>query len=315
MRRIPKKHTVPPVSLVAIALAAVFTLMGCGTASTTPTDQETNETLAGTGSVAASEGAEQCSRRYDMPIVWPAGIERIDDHLDDWPIEESTFVVMSSYWALTATPMMVIAADARPCVGPNDQWMLVAEPPGIAHEDPRWPVADDFEPVPVDTMIWDRVTAQPWRLVAQGPVGEPGEAPYHSGVAKFTNQTVVTSAACDTRTYLVRWVGETLVPGKWPASFSTEICVPPPGVERLPSERASEWYLPIGGTLAFDGDTLVITYDGIEYRYTAITDEEFAADFNRDSFTTVEDPLNPIDAHLGDSFDIYDNFYEPSRGD
>jgi hypothetical protein len=286
----------------ALLLLPALIVAGC---SPTESHDPTDATSAAAGALASDE-ASPCSRRGGMPVVWASYLTRVGDRIvpdvgrAGWPIDDSTFVVMSSYWALTRNDLFQIDAAASNCVDPHDRWVVVAEAPGTASGNSRWPYPDDPEPSPVDATLWDRVTANPWRLDAIGPPGEPGEQPYYAGVAQFSDQTVVTSAACDTRINFVRFIGDALVPIEWPESSMTMICVPPPGIDPLPEERSAEWYLSIGGILQFDGNALVITYNGVEYRYVAISDDEFAAEFNRSSFTTVKDPLRPLGAHLLD---------------
>jgi hypothetical protein len=68
-------------------------------------------------------------------------------------------------------------------------------------------------------------------------------------------------------------------------------------------------------TSALDGDDLVITNDGVEYRWIAISDEEFAADFERNSFYPVKDPLHPLDEWVLDSFATFDTPRDPTPHD
>lgn len=291
----------------SIVVIAVVFAGGCGGLTL---DADGNDSPS---DLARQSQAEECLRRDGLPIVWAEYDKRVGPRLmgdratvdtDGWLIAESIFFVMSSYWAQEPNWLFVIDAAARHCVGPGDAWMLVADPPDIDWAG-AWTSPHETKPVVPDSVLWRAVTAHPWRWDSIVAPDGSVTAPTYSGVVRFSDQIAVTSSACDTRIYLVGFVGGVLVPQQW--GDSTMVCVPPPGIEPLPGIVGSYWHLPLEGQLTLDGDVLVITDQRAAYRYVAITDEEFNADFDRESFFQIDDPLNVLTDFELDSFEPLDS--------
>lgn len=132
--------------------------------------------------------------------------------------------------------------------------------------------------------------------------GGPFEEPSFQGAVLFGDEIATTSAACDTRANVVRFVGDVLWPQEWPVGTQTEVCVPPPGHEPRPDAPGTFWSLPIIGVPRLEGDALVFTREDVEYWYEPITEAEYVSHFERDSFMDV-DPLGELDRRRASSWD------------
>ena len=272
-------------------------------------------------SSSTTDVASECPEYGGFPVVWPGGSELVDGTFyypdrqtaeESWPIGESSFRVASAYWARTPNYIYDVAPSARRCVGADDRWMAVATVPeadqGCCG---RWDIPFGI-PAQFDEVLWDQIIAHPWQLDRFGPPGSADQVPLHRGVVRFTDQLAVTSSICDTRPNVVLFRGGALVPLEWPPD-QTMVCRPPPGVDTLPPEESEVWHLPIGGVPSIDDGELVITHEGVEYRYVRISEAEFVGAFERDAFFPIEDPLTLLEDNEAQSFEELDNPSTPQK--
>jgi hypothetical protein len=284
-------------------------LVACGASG----EQGTDTTLLTTSS--STDVTSECPEYGGFPVVWPRRHELVDGTLyypdrqtaeDSWPLGQSSFQVTSTYWALTPNHIYDVAPAARRCVGPDDRWMAVANAPDADQGCcGRWDIPFG-NPAEFDEALWDQIIAHPWQLDRFGPPGSADQVPLYRGVVRFTDQLAVTSSICDTRPNVVLFRGEALAPLEWPVNEQTMVCVPPPGVDPLPPEESEVWHLPIGGVPSIDDGELVITLDGVEYRYLPISEDEFVRAFEREAFFPIEDPLTVLEDTEAESFDELD---------
>lgn len=286
--------TSPVLSLLILVLAACSTTSAPGTSST---DQSSVVDVA-------------CPEYAGFPVVWRTDF-RFEDGVmhapassedEPWPLDQSSFEVVSAYWALTPNYMFYdLDPAARSCVSQEDRWMAIAHIPDLGLGGSNLPFGD---PSDFDTNEWDLIIAHPWQLDRFGLPGST-EKPHYPGVVLFTDQLAVTASACDTRPNIVFIRGDALAPLQWPTDLQTMSCVTPPGVEPPANDRIDQ--LPIIGTPEFRDSQLVLSHDGIEYWYVAITEEEFRAAFDRNAFFEIEDPMSVLEDWEAESFDIIDN--------
>lgn len=259
---------------------------------------------------STTQESRHCASYAGYPVVWHRGFElegetfRSRSRQDEtsWPVDESAFELASAYWALEPSYLYsFIGPDSRGCVGRDDRWVVIAQPP-ISPEG-RWRVPFS-DPSGFDEAEWDQIIAHPWRLDRFGPPGAANQEPSHQGVVKFTDQLAVTSSTCDTRPNVVLFRGDALAPMEFPQGEATMVCTPPPGVEPAEGEQM---YLPIGGTPTIEDGELVVEHQGVKYRYVPITEAEYVAGFQRNSFFHIDDPLAVLKDWEAESFDEFDN--------
>lgn len=265
------------------------------------------------------QAASECPEYEGFPVVWEPRYSLTDGRIvfegreEDpdwgWQFEDSQFMLMSAYWALTPNAMYSFDPSARGCVDPGDRWVAVALHPS-AETIARTGLAVG-DPTQFDRTLWDRVIAHPWRFDRWGPLGAADQDPHYRGVVLFGDQIATTSAVCDTRPNVIQIIGDAVAPFEWPVSEQTMVCVPPRGVAPLaPDEPGTPGLpaaLPIGGVYSLDGEELVITRGEYEYRYIPITVDEYVADFDRDAFSPISDPLRVLEQYELDTFDELDN--------
>ena len=293
-----------------VLLITAILLVNCGS------DSVTNSGASG----RVGQELGECVEYDGFPVVWDRhhslADERIvfEGHEEDpdwsWPLDESQFLLMSAYWALTPNPMYDFDPSARHCVDPGDRWVALARHPS-AEMDGRWAGLPVGDPTQFDPSMWEQVIAHPWRFDRWGPFGAADQQPHYRGVVLFGDQIATTSAACDTRPNVIQIVGDAIAPIEWPVSEQTMVCVPPPGIEPLsPDEPGTPGLpasLPIGGVYSLEGEELVITFRGYEYRYIPISVDEYVTDFDREAFFPISDPLNELKQYKLDTFDELDN--------
>ena len=200
--------------------------------------------------------------------------------------------------------MLPTDRSARPCVDADDEWVFYADFPLEEMQPPK----DQF-----DLDLWERVKQHPWRCTAYGPEAQVDQLPEYKGVVRFTDKLAITSAHCGTRANIVQFWGRVFDPVEWPQETGTMVCEPPPGYEPLPDEpdALAFWTLPIRGELSLDGEHLVITHEGREYRYEPITLDEFVVEFDRKSFVEV-DPLHELEKREASNWEEIDFPNQPT---
>ena len=272
-----------------LSLVACLLMVSCS-ANTAPTTPDSSEPTTQTN----------CATLAGYPVVWAKNWDPITaSDLEDLEevLQQAQLSLVSAYWARTPNHIYDIAPESRACVGSEDRWMLVSGGAGPATS--RWKIPFD-SPREFDPELWGQIAAHPWQLVRQGPIGTADQAPHYKGIVTFTDELAVTQSACDTRSNVVMFRGDALTPMEWPISEQTMVCASPPGAEPLPETEA--WYLPIGGVPSIEGDELVITHAGLEYRYAAISKEEFLRSWQEDGFFPIRNPLTILDETEANSF-------------
>lgn len=272
---------------------ACLLLVSCSVNSA-PTTPDSSEATAQTN----------CATLAGYPVVWAKNWDPItSSDLEDLEgnFEHAQLSLVSAYWARTPNHIYDIAPESRACVVSEDRWMLVSGGAGPATS--RWNIPFN-NPAEFNPELWDQIAAHPWQLVRQGPIGAADQPPHYKGIVNFSDELAVTQSACDTRPNVVMFRGDALTPMEWPISEQTMVCASPPGVEPLPETEA--WYLPIGGVPSIEGDELVITHAGLEYRYVAISEEKFLRTWQADGFFPIRDPLTILDETEANSFEEID---------
>jgi hypothetical protein len=280
-------------------LGMLVLLVSCGTGtSSSPLPEEAT-------TVDAS-----CPDYSGFPVVWSDGYRFADGLIhppstverEPWPVDQSSFQIVSAYWALTPNYMSIsLDPSSRGCINEADRWMARAYPPDT---ELGWADVPYGDPADFDTSEWDLIVAHPWQLDRLGPPGSADQAPHYRGVVRFTDQLAVTASTCDTLTNRIFIRGEALAPSLWPGD-QPMICVTPPGVEPPPDGGLDP--LPIVGVPELREGQLLITHQGIEYWYVPITEEEFVAAFDRESVFEIEDPLSVLQEYEAANFEEIDN--------
>ncbi len=267
--------------------------------------------VAGPVATYSNAAGDQCPTFDGLPVVWWARDELIGDRIVNSRLADTgagTEVtsgpksIVSSYWAKTPNAMVHLHPDARACVPTEHRWVVEVTAADLYGE--RWP---DAEPSTLSLAppaeLWDRVTLHPWRLAGFGPIGAATTEPDYGGVVLFSDQIATLTSVCDERSYVLRFRGDVVFADEWPPSEQTMVCSPPPGIE-APDNPES---LPIAGRYSMDGDTLVVTNGDVEYRYERIANDEFVAEFDRETFWHIPDPLADLRAWEAESFAELDN--------
>lgn len=270
---------------------------GTGTSSSVPAEEPTT----------VDEG---CADYAGFPVVWGDGYRFVDGLIhppgtverEPWPVDQSSFQVVSSYWALTPNYMGIdLDPSSRDCISEGDRWMVLAYSPDA---ELGWADVPYGDPAEFDTSEWDRIVAHPWQLDRFGPPGSADQDPFYRGVVRFTDQLAVTASACDTLPNPMFIRGDGLAPSQWPGD-QPMVCVTPPGVDPPPDGGLDP--LPIVGVPELRDGQLVITHQGTEYWYVPTTEEEFVAAFDRESGFEIDDPLLVPQDYEAESFDEIDN--------